>query len=98
MIINGIGEVSEETILSILTNEGREAVASGEMTLEEVGQMYKLQQIKKASINGKFNDTFLANYDRIPEGLCDKLTPEELASLVDAFCRCYGDGKNSKNE
>ncbi|PWJ28002.1 hypothetical protein A8806_110177 [Faecalicatena orotica] len=98
MLINGIGEVSEETVLSILTREGREAVESGDMTLEEVGDMYKLEQVKKASRIGRFGDSFSTSYGWIPEGLFDKLTPGELGQLVDAFNDCYGAGKNDKHE
>lgn len=46
MRINGIGMVRKYEALKILTREGREAVKSGEITLEELGQMYKLEQVK----------------------------------------------------
>ena len=45
MRINGIGMVRKDEALKILTREGREAVKSGEITLEELGQMYKLEQV-----------------------------------------------------
>ena len=93
MFIRGIGSIKKEIAMGILTREGREAVKSGEISLQELGQMYKLEQVKKSSQIGKNPDTFRANYDRIPEGLKEKLSPEELASLVDAFYQCYGDGK-----
>lgn len=94
MKINGIGTISKDKAMEILTREGKEAVKSGEITTEELGEMYKLEQVKKASKIGSNGDTFRANYARIPEGLKDKLTPEELGELVDAFYQCYGDGKN----
>lgn len=93
MKINGIGQVDKETVMSILTQDGKEAVESGEMTLAEVGEMYKIEQVKKASKIGKYRDTFLANYNRIPGTLQEKLSPAELGELVDAFYNCYGDGK-----
>ena len=96
MRINGIGTVKKETAMSILTREGREAVKSGEITTEELGEMYKLEQVKKACKIGKFGDTFAANYSRIPDNLKEKLTPAELAELTEAFYKCYGDGKNAK--
>lgn len=96
MKINGIGIVSKKTAMEILTREGRAAVKSGDITLEELGEMYKLEQVKKLSVIGRNVDTFNANYSRIPEGLTDKLSPEELASLVDAFYQCYGDGKSAQ--
>lgn len=95
MKINGIGTITKAEAMSILTRDGREAVKSGEITLEELGQMYKLAQVKKASKIGTCGDAFRASYDRIPEGLRDQLTPEQLGNLVDAFYQCYGDGKNA---
>lgn len=95
MIINGIGDVDEKTVKSILTKDGIDALESGEMTLEEVGEMYKLEQVRKFSKIGRFGETFRANYRRIPDNIYDKLSPEEIAQLVDAFYKCYGDGKNA---
>lgn len=96
MKINGIGQVNKEEVMSILTREGRDAVKAGEMTLQEVGEMYKLSQIKKASRIGSSTDTFQANYNRIPASLQDRLAPEDLGRLVDAFYECYGAGKNAR--
>lgn len=96
MKIQGIGIIKKETAMSILTREGREAVKSGEITTEELGEMYKLEQVKKVCKIGRFGDTFAANYSRIPDGLKEKLTPAELAELVETFYKCYGDGKNAK--
>jgi hypothetical protein len=96
MKINGIGIVNKKEAMSILTKEGREAVNAGEISIEELGEMYKLEQVKKACKIGKYHDTFAANYSRIPDGLKEKLTPQELAELTVAFYKCYGDGKNAK--
>ena len=96
MKINGIGIVSKKVAMEILTREGREAVKNGDITLEELGAMYKLKQVKKCSKIGTFGDTFHANYDRIPDNLKESLSPEDLGSLVDAFYQCYGDGKNAQ--
>lgn len=38
--------------------------------------MYKVELVKKASKIGSCSDTFWTNYDRVPDGLKDKLTPE----------------------
>lgn len=95
MRIKGIGVVKKEDAMSILTKEGKEAVKSGEITLEELGEMYKLEQIKKASKIGNFGDTFRESYKWIPEDLKEKLTPEQLGKLVDQFYECYGAGKNA---
>lgn len=94
MKINGIGVVKKEQAMSILTREGREAVNAGEISMEELGTMYKLEQVKKVCNIGRCSDAFRVNYSRIPDSLKEKLTPEELAELVEAFYKCYGDGKN----
>lgn len=96
MKINGIGTISKEKAMEILTREGREAVKSGDITTEELGEMYKYEQVKKASNIGKFNDTFCESYKWIPEELREQLTPTQLGMLVDQFNRCYGAGKAAK--
>lgn len=96
MRIEGIGAVKKEQAMLILTREGREAVKAGEISTEELGRMYKLEQVKKACNIGKYADTFQSNYNRIPDDLKEKLTPAELAELTEAFYKCYGDGKNEK--
>lgn len=98
MRINGIGTVRKEEAMKILTREGREAVKSGEITLEELGQMYKFEQIKKSSKIGRCGDIFRANYDRIPEDLKDQLAPDQLGRLIDAFYKCYGEGKSNNRD
>lgn len=82
--------------MRILTREGREAVESGEITTQELGEMYKLEMIKKASKIGKYGDTFSQNYKRVPEKIAEKLSPEEIAELVDNFYDSYSDGKNAR--
>ena len=96
MKINGIGVVKKEQAMSILTREGREAVNAGEISMEELGAMYKLEQVKKACSIGRYADTFLVNYSRIPDSIKEKLSPQELAELTESFYKCYGDGKNEK--
>lgn len=93
MKINGIGTVKKEEAMKILAAEGKRAVKAGEISTEELGEMYKLEMVKKASRIGRNQELFRVNYDRIPTGITDKLSPEEIASLVDAFYQCYGDGK-----
>ena len=95
MQIKGMGTIKKEEAMKILTREGREAVEAGEITLEELGEMYKLSLTKKASKIGSVNDTFRANYERIPQEVIDKLNPTEIAMLVDGFYDCYSDGKNA---
>ena len=95
MKIKGIGTIRKEDAMSILTREGREAVKSGDITLEELGEMYKLEMVKKASKIGNNGDTFRESYKWIPEELKEELAPEQLGKLVDAFHECYGAGKNA---
>lgn len=96
MKINGIGTIKKEEAMGILTREGRGAVESGDITTQELGAMYKLEMIKKASKIGKYGDTFSQNYKRVPEKIAEKLSPEEIAELVDNFYDCYSDGKNAR--
>lgn len=95
MKIKGIGTIRKEDAMSILTREGREAVKAGEITAEELGEMYKLEMVKKASKIGRNSDTFRESYKWIPEDLKEELTPEQLGRLTDAFHECYGAGKNA---
>ena len=95
MKIAGIGNVKKEDAMSILTREGREAVKAGDITTEELGKMYKLEQVKKASKIGSMEDTFHVSYKWIPDDLKEQLTPEQLGKLADAFYECYGAGKNA---
>lgn len=95
MKIKGIGNISKEKAMEILTREGREAVKSGEITLGELGEMYKLEQVKKCSKVGDNTDTFRSCYKWIPEELKEELTPEQLGRLTDSFYECYGAGKNA---
>lgn len=95
MKIKGIGVVKKQDAMSILTREGREAVKSGDITLEELGGMYKLEMVKRSSKIGNNGDTFRESYKWIPDDLKEELTPEQLGKLVDSFYECYGAGKNA---
>lgn len=95
MKIKGIGTIRKEDAMSILTREGREAVKAGEITAEELGEMYKLEMVKRSSKIGRNSDTFRESYKWIPEELREELTPEQLGRLTDAFHECYGAGKNA---
>ena len=81
--------------MSILTRDGRKAVKAGEITTEELGDMYKLEMVKRSSKIANNSDTFRESYKWIPEELKEELTPEQLGKLTDAFHECYGAGKNS---
>lgn len=94
MEIKGIGTIRKEDAMSILTREGRKAVKSGDITLEELGDMYKLEMVKRSSKIGRNSDTFRESYKWIPEDLKEELAPEQLGKLVDSFYECYGAGKN----
>lgn len=95
MTIKGIGTISKSKAMEILTREGREAVKNGEITIEELGEMYKLEIVKRESKIGRMNDAFRASYAWIPDDLKEQLTPEQLGKLVDQFYDCYSSGKNS---
>lgn len=95
MKINGIGVVKKQDAMSILTREGRKAVKTGLITTEELGEMYKLEMVKRSSKIGQNSDTFRESYKWIPDDLKEELTPEQLGKLVDSFYECYGAGKNA---
>ena len=96
MRIKGIGTISKEKAMEILTREGRKAVRDGEITTEELGEMYKLQKVKEACTIGTCTDSFNNSYKWIPDELKEELTPEQLGALTEAFYNCYGAGKNDK--
>lgn len=96
MKITGVGVINKNKAMSILTREGREAVKAGEITIEELGEMYKLQLVKENSKIGNMENTFRESYKWIPEDLKEQLTPEQLGKLVDTFYSCYSAGKMAK--
>lgn len=96
MRIEGIGVISKNKALSILTKEGREAVKAGEITIDELGEMYKLELVRKSTKIGNMEDTFQESYKWIPEELKKQLAPEQLGDLVDSFYSCYSAGKMAK--
>lgn len=89
MRIEGIGVINKNKALSILTKEGRKAVKAGEITIDELGEMYKLELVRKSAKIGNVEDTFQESYKWIPEELKEQLTPEQLGKLVDSFYNCY---------
>lgn len=96
MKITGVGVINKNKAMSILTKEGREAVKAGEITIKDLGEIYKLDLIKKNSKIGNMEDTFRESYKWIPEDLKEQLTPEQLGKLVDSFYSCYSAGKMAK--
>nr|DAG81499.1 MAG TPA: helix-turn-helix domain protein [Caudoviricetes sp.] len=82
--------------LNIFSAEVRQSIKDGKMDLHDLLRMDKYQKIKKLSKIGNFESTFYENYKWIPEELFDKLTPEDLANLVDRFYECYSAGKNAR--
>lgn len=86
-------EEMHELDLNIFTSEAKASVKNGDLTLKELLDMNKYQQIKKLSKIGSFPSMFGANYDRIPDGIFDKLPAEDLAALVDAIYDAYSAGK-----
>ena len=82
MRIKGIGTISKKKAMEILTREGRKAVRDGEITTEELGEMYKLQKVKEACAIGTCTDSFNRSCEWIPEELKEELTPEQLGALT----------------
>ena len=86
-------EEMKELNLGIFTEDAKASVKSGDLTIRDLLDMDKMNKIKKLSKIGAFQGMFNANYDRIPDGIFDKLTAEELAGLVDAIYDAYSAGK-----
>lgn len=86
----------KEMDLGIFTEEARKSVKSGEMDLMDLINMNKLEDARRLSKIGAFRGTFNKCYERIPEGLFEKLSAQQLADLIDAFYDAYSDGKNAK--
>lgn len=96
MYIRGIGTIKKNEAMSILTTDGKAAVRSGDITLEELGEMYKLERVKRASKVGSMQSTFSECCKWIPDDLKTELSPEHLAELTDRFYDCYSAGKAAK--
>lgn len=96
MRIKGIGTIAKNKAMEILTAEGRKAVKSGDITTEELAEMYKLQKVKEACTIGTCGDSFNNSYKWVPDELKEELTPEQLGALTEAFYNCYGAGKTIK--
>lgn len=71
-----------------LTREGRESLDADQRRHE-----LRIAQAKQYSRIGCFSDTFNINLKRIPAGLADLLTPEQLGWMVDLLYDAYTDGQ-----
>lgn len=71
-----------------LTREGMEGLDAQERRHE-----LKIAQAKQYSRVGEFHSTFEANLERIPAGLADRLTPEQLGWVIDLLADAYTDGQ-----
>ena len=94
MKIKGIGTIAKNKAMEILTAEGRKAVRSGDITTEELAEMYKLQKVKEACAIGTCTDSFNNSYKWVPDELKEDLTPDQLGRLTESFYECDGAGKN----
>lgn len=96
MYIKGIGTIRKYEAMSILTADGKNAVRNGDITLEELGEIYKLEMVKKASKIGSMQSTFSECYKWIPDDLKTELSPKHLSELTDRFYDCYSAGRAAK--
>ena len=71
-----------------LTREGMEGLDAQQRRHE-----LRIAQAKQYSRVGGFGSTFEANLERIPGGLADLLTPEQLGWIVDLLADAYTDGQ-----
>ena len=80
-------------IVGIFTGDGREAILSGELSIDEARDIYKIETAKKLSKWGRYPSTFDAIWDAVPESAFEALTGEQLAELVDALKAVYDKGR-----
>lgn len=67
-------------------------------TADERKAMLRVEQARQYSHIGKYGATFSANWERIPQGLVDTLTPEQLGWIVDLLHDAYRDGQQHPEE
>lgn len=94
--VQGVGKVRLDDAMGILTREGKEAVKKNEISLAELGGMYKCRLVQNKAKCGSFEGTFNKCWMRIPADLKEYATVEDLAATVDAFNECYADGMNRR--
>lgn len=94
--VQGVGKVKLDDAMDILTREGKEAVKKNEISLAELGGMYKCRLVQNKAKCGSFEGTFNKCWMRIPTSLKEYATVEDLAATVDAFNECYADGMNQR--
>ena len=81
-----------------LTREGINSILNGYSDIEWAVFEKKYADTKKLSKWGSYGATFEANWDRIPKGLKEKLSAEELSELVDTIKAAYDDGVQKGRE
>lgn len=79
-----------------LTRQGINAILDGDKDIEWVLWEKKIVDVRRMSEWGAYEGIFYANWRRIPSDIKHKLNAKELAELVDALCKSYNDGKNSR--
>ena len=88
MYIKGIGTIRKDEAMSIITADGKTAVRNGDIALDELGEMYKLEMVKRLSKIGSMQSTFLECYKWVPEDLKSEPSPETLATLTHRVYDC----------
>ena len=58
MYIKGIGTIRKDEAMSILTADGKSAVKDGDITLKELGEMYKLEMAREHQRSEVCNQLF----------------------------------------
>ena len=71
--------------VSTLSPDGLQALIDGVITMDEALHEAKITHAKRMSKWGACADTFRACWEQLPASAVDKLTPAELAEIVDAI-------------
>ena len=89
----GPEKIAEKLLIAgIFGEDGRQALIDGDLTWEEAGYQYKVSRAKRLARCGAYNDTFTANWERIPAAIVEVASPEALGELVDSIKEAYDAG------
>ena len=80
------------TAIGVLTKEGRDSLAAGEISILEVLSVGKFEATRKLSKWGEFGNTFSILWAQIPDRAVDQLDTETLAQIADALKAAYDAG------
>ena len=79
-------------VLTIFTGEGQEALLDGTISFEEAEREYKIHMAKETARCGRYGTTFEKYLSRIPEGVFEALTGDQVGEMINALEDAYNAG------